>query len=174
MLALTILPSAFASGPPKPSLSSDAGELLRRLLGPFKADDKAKPSVQEVSEGLTCQCGCGLTVANCNHPTCGFSVPVRGEIEGMIKAGMKRSEIIAGYRHKYGEKVLSAPTTEGFNILAWTAPFAAVFAGAILILFAVGRWRAAAPAQTPDAPECSLEPNPRLKQILARELRERF
>jgi len=31
-----------------------------------------KTSLQEVSEGLTCQCGCGLTVANCNHPQCEF------------------------------------------------------------------------------------------------------
>src|SRR5271170_1193727 len=71
----------------------------------------------EVYEGLTCQCGCGLTVANCNMPTCSFAVPMRAEIERMIAKGMTRTQVIAFYRHEYGEKVLSAPTTEGFNIL---------------------------------------------------------
>ncbi|HKV55483.1 MAG TPA: hypothetical protein VJN94_12675, partial [Candidatus Binataceae bacterium] len=40
----------------------------------------ARTSLQEVSEALTCQCGCGLTVANCNHPQCEFSVPLREQI----------------------------------------------------------------------------------------------
>jgi len=70
-----------------------------------------KPSPQEVSEGLTCQCGCGLTVANCNHPQCEFSVPVRQQIETMINQGMGAKQIIAFFRAKYGEKILSAPTS---------------------------------------------------------------
>jgi cytochrome c-type biogenesis protein CcmH len=100
-----------------------------------------KTSVQEVGEGLTCQCGCGLTVANCNHPSCGFAVPMREEILRMIGKGMTRAEILASYRHQYGEKVLSAPTMEGFNLLAWIIPYVAVGSGVLLILIAVVRWR---------------------------------
>jgi cytochrome c-type biogenesis protein CcmH len=100
------------------------------------------PSVDEVSEGLTCQCGCGLTVANCNHPQCEFSVPVRQQIDTMIRRGMGRKEIIGFFRAKYGEKILSSPTLEGFNLLAWIIPFAAVFAGCFLIVGAIFRWRA--------------------------------
>src|SRR3984893_8420007 len=79
----------------------------------------AAPTVglQEVAEALTCQCGCGLTVANCNHPNCEFSVPVREKIDTMLAHGMGRIEIIAYFRSQYGEKILSAPTTQGFNIL---------------------------------------------------------
>ncbi len=128
--------------------------------------------MQEVCEGLTCQCGCGLTVANCNHPTCPFSVPLRTQIDGMIKAGMSRAGIIMSFRRKFGEKILSAPTTEGFNLLAWTAPFVALFAGAIAILFALGRWRSAAPAQERTGAAAGGEFDPRLKKILDRELRE--
>jgi len=84
---------------------------------------------EQVSQSLTCQCGCGLTVANCNMPTCSFSVPTRLEIDRMIGNGMGRAQIIAFYRHKYGEKVLSAPTAEGFNLLAWTMPFIALVVG---------------------------------------------
>jgi cytochrome c-type biogenesis protein CcmH/NrfF len=118
-------------------------------------------SLQEVSEGLTCQCGCGLTVANCNHPQCEFSVPVREQIETMIARGMGRAEIIGLFRAKYGEKILSAPTGEGFNLLAWIIPFAAVFAGCFIIVGAISRWRthqvvqegASASGRAPDDPE---------------------
>jgi cytochrome c-type biogenesis protein CcmH len=101
----------------------------------------ARTTVQEVAEGLTCQCGCGLTVANCNHPSCGFAIPTRGEIAAMIRKGMSRVQIIQAFRHKYGEKVLSAPTTEGFNLLAWVIPYVAVGTGMVLIVIAVVRWR---------------------------------
>src|ERR1700730_16600011 len=87
-----------------------------------------KASLQEVSEGLTCQCGCGLTVANCNHPQCEFSLPVRTQIEAMIGKGTGGPEIIAYFRSKYGEKILSAPTREGFNLLAWIMPLAVIAA----------------------------------------------
>lgn len=101
----------------------------------------AKTTLQDVSEGLTCQCGCGLTVANCNHPNCSFAVPLRREIQTMLDKGMSRAAILASFREKYGKKILSAPTTEGFNILAWTMPFVMVLAGGVLIVLAVGRWR---------------------------------
>jgi len=100
-----------------------------------------KTTVQEVGEGLTCQCGCGLTVANCNHPSCGFAIPTRGDIAAMINKGMTRLQILQSFRSKFGEKVLSAPTTEGFNLLAWVMPSVAVGAGVLLILVAVARWR---------------------------------
>ena len=59
-----------------------------------------RPTLATISQGLTCQCGCGLTVANCNHPTCSFSVPVREQIESMIGRGESGAQIIAFYRQK--------------------------------------------------------------------------
>ncbi len=110
-----------------------------------------RPSVDAVAEGLTCQCGCGLTVANCNHPQCEFSVPVREQIEAMLNKGMSRNAILASYRAKYGEKILSAPTIEGFNLIAWIMPFAALVAGVGLIFFAFGRWRSRVGSITEEA-----------------------
>src|ERR1700723_2081798 len=135
-------------------------------------------SVQEVSEGLTCQCGCGLTVANCNHPNCEFSVPVRNQIDGMLKRGLSGPEVIAYFRGKYGEKILSAPTTQGFNLLAWIMPFAAILAGGALIAITVGRWRAKSPPSTP-APGAGAgvaggDFDPELRRRLERELRDRI
>lgn len=111
-------------------------------------DAAAKPSVDSVAEGLTCQCGCGLTVANCNHPQCEFSVPVREQIEKMIAHGQSRAQIIAAFRVKYGEKILSAPTTTGFNLLAWIMPFGVIAVGGGLLLSVFSRWHGA-PTPTP-------------------------
>jgi cytochrome c-type biogenesis protein CcmH/NrfF len=129
---------------------------------------------EQVSQSLTCQCGCGLTVANCNMPTCSFSVPTRLEIDRMIGNGMGRAQIVAYYRHKYGEKVLSAPTTEGFNLLAWTMPFIALVVGGGLIVLAFGRWRSAPPL-LPSGPNPVPAPSfdPELRRRLERELQER-
>jgi cytochrome c-type biogenesis protein CcmH len=161
LAALTMLAAAPAAAPGADS----AAPAVRRT------------TVNEVSEGLTCQCGCGLTVANCNHPSCNFSVPLRGELDGMVRSGMSREAILASFRKKYGEKILSAPTTEGFNILAWTAPFAALLAGAAFIVLTLGRWRSpaapAAPASEP-APGPPAQFAPRFREALERELKERL
>jgi len=132
------------------------------------------PTNAEVSEGLTCQCGCGLTVANCNMPTCGFSVPMRRDIDRMIGEGETRAQIISFYRAQYGEKVLSAPTTEGFNILAWTMPFIALALGGGLMVVAVGRWRSSPPPAPADSkPGAPLSFDPELRRKLEKEIEER-
>jgi cytochrome c-type biogenesis protein CcmH len=132
----------------------------------------SKTSLQEVSEGLTCQCGCGLTVANCNHPQCEFSVPARQQIETMIAQGIGRKQIIGFFRAKYGEKILSAPTIEGFNLLAWIIPFAAVFAGCFIIVGAISRWRANPVIQAEALPNGPVPYDPELKHRLEQEIRE--
>ena len=155
--------------------------LTMPLMVPVRSARAAAPSGQEIAEGLTCQCGCGLTVANCNHPNCSFSVPMRERIDTMLAHGKGRAEIISYFRKQYGEKILSAPTTQGFNLLAWTMPFVALLAGGGLVVLMMGRWRGGAPAP-PQAPGDSGSGNSgnsgksdsALRERLERELRERL
>jgi cytochrome c-type biogenesis protein CcmH len=146
------------------------------FLSASRGSAAVRPTVNEVAEGLTCQCGCGLTVANCNHPNCEFSVPVRENIGKMIDEGRTRAEIIAFYREKYGEKVLSSPTTRGFNLLAWIIPFVAVAIGGVFIGFAARRWRSAPAGNPPEdssrVPESRPQFDPELKRRLEDEIRE--
>jgi hypothetical protein len=68
-----------------------------------------------------------------------------------------------------------ADTAEGFNILAWTMPFIALFVGGGLIVMVFGRWRAAPPL-IPASPGPGGTPvpfDPELKRRLERELEER-
>jgi cytochrome c-type biogenesis protein CcmH len=158
--------------------------LLVPLIMPMRVARAAATSRQEIAEGLTCQCGCGLTVANCNHPNCSFSVPTRERIDTMLAHGMGRAEIIAYFRKQYGEKILSAPTTQGFNLLAWTMPFAALLVGGGLVVLMMGRWRGGPPAipQSPGGSGSGNSDNSRksdasasaLRERLERELRERL
>ena len=104
----------------------------------------------EIEEALTCQCGCGLTVHACNHLQCPSAIPLKQEIAGELVLGKTRAEVLAHFSGKYGEKILSAPTTSGFNLLAWVMPFAAVLVAAALIVTVTRRWRpsAAPPARS--------------------------
>lgn len=97
-------------------------------------------TTQEVEEALTCQCGCGLTVHSCNHLQCGFAIPAKQEVAQAMSEGKGRDEILSSFVARYGEKVLSAPTTSGFNLAAWITPFLAVLAGAVLVGLVSFRW----------------------------------
>ena len=152
--------------------AATAFTLLLALGLPLVAIGAARPSVDAIAEGLTCQCGCGLTVANCNHPQCEFSVPMRTQIEGMIAKGFSRSTILATFRAKYGEKILSAPTAEGFNLMAWIVPFGVLLAGGALIFGAFGRWRWRQPVAQTATPAIVTGFDPELRERLESAIRE--
>jgi cytochrome c-type biogenesis protein CcmH len=108
---------------------------------------------------LTCQCGCGLTVHSCNHLQCGFAIPAKQEVAQQLSEGKKRDEILSSFVARYGEKVLSAPTTSGFNLAAWITPFLAVLIGAVLVGIVSFRWARNRPQTAPDTSPLSAEAN---------------
>ena len=103
---------------------------------------------------------------------------MREQIDAMLAKRMARAEIIGYFRKQYGEKILSAPTTQGFNLLAWTMPFVALLLGGGLVVLMMGRWRGRPPSgsRPPQSPGGS-KPNKfdhELRERLERELRERI
>jgi len=133
------------------------------------------PSFQEIEESLTCQCGCGLTVHACNHLQCPSAIPLRQEIRQQLALGLDKEQVLAHFEQKYGEKILSSPTTQGFNLTAWTTPFIALAAGGVLVVLTLRRWRRA--SERPTARTVAAVPNPgelsAHERTLEREL-ERF
>jgi cytochrome c-type biogenesis protein CcmH len=105
-----------------------------------------------IEESLTCQCGCGLTVHSCNHVQCPSAIPLKTEIAEQLAAGKTREEVLTHFAGKYGEKILSAPTTSGFNLVAWVTPFAAVAIAATIVVVVSKRWRRPPPAPVVVAP----------------------
>ena len=147
--------------------------LLVLLQGPAWAADP--PSFQAIEESLTCQCGCGLTVHSCNHLQCPSALPLRQEIREQMALGLDQTAILAHFQQKYGEKILSAPTTTGLNLAAWTAPFVMLLIGGVLVVFTLRRWRRATPrpASVAAAPPPAGAPRSDLERRLDREL-DRF
>jgi cytochrome c-type biogenesis protein CcmH/NrfF len=110
----------------------------------------------DLEESLTCQCGCGLTVHACNHLQCPSGIPLKKEIAAQLALGKTKPEVLAYFSGKYGEKILSAPTTSGFNLVAWVVPFAVVLIAAMIVTVLARRWRRA-PAPTAPPPS-TLDP----------------
>lgn len=151
--------------------------LLAALVGSaspvvLPPDARAEIATQyQMETDLTCQCGCGLTVHSCNHLNCGSGIPLKKEIAEQIAAGKSREEILSHFSTKYGEKILSSPTTTGFNIAAWTVPFVVIALGGLIIGVVLVRWRRATDA--PEGPATApATTDPALKAKLERELDE--
>ena len=94
----------------------------------------------DLGHRLMCTCGCAQLLGECNHVGCTESGRERQELKDGIASGKSDKEILAAFAAKYGATMLAAPTTEGFNLVAWIAPFA-VFGAALLgTILLVRRW----------------------------------
>jgi cytochrome c-type biogenesis protein CcmH/NrfF len=123
----------------------------------------------EIEEALTCQCGCGLTVHSCNHVQCPSGIPLKAEIAEQLAAGKNRAEVLTYFSTKYGEKILSSPTTTGFNLVAWVMPFAVVLlAGALIVMFTRRLRRVTRPTPPPVRPAADDARRARLEAELDR------
>jgi cytochrome c-type biogenesis protein CcmH len=129
------------------------------------------PTQSEIEEALTCQCGCGLTVHSCNHLQCPSGEPIKDEIRRRLGLGESRETILGAFAAKYGEKVLSSPTMQGFNLLAWITPFAMLLgAGAVFVLVVRSRLRTAVAVAPAGVTGPAADPSVRAR--LERELSE--
>lgn len=98
----------------------------------------ADPQAQAESR-LMCYCGCtDLTVKVCN---CGTAANIKSDIAARLAGGASVDQVVDAYVAQYGEQIRSAPTREGFNLLAWIMPFAAILAGGFMIVTLVRRWQ---------------------------------
>jgi len=76
---------------------------------------------------------------------------LRQEIRTMLAGGATETQVVDAFVAKYGERILAAPTTHGFNVLAYVSPAIAFFAGLLLIRAVVGR-HAPPPDAAPSPP----------------------
>ena len=101
---------------------------------------------------MMCSCGCGQVLGECNHVGCPASPVQLAELRTAMNAGMADKQILDSFVAKYGATILAAPTTSGFDLVAWIAPFAVFLAallGTVLLVrhWSVGR-KEAAPQET--------------------------
>jgi len=100
----------------------------------------ASSRYNDLNHRLMCTCSCAQILGECNHVGCPNSTGELNELRAGIAAGNSDKEILDTFVGKYGAIVLAAPTTHGFDLVAWIAPFA-VFAAALLgTILLVRRW----------------------------------
>jgi cytochrome c-type biogenesis protein CcmH/NrfF len=106
---------------------------------------------KRISDKLICQCGCHYGLSFCPHLDCPSAPVLRARIREGLAAGQSEPEVLAAMVAEFGPKVLAAPPPEGFNLLGWVMPFAALIAGLWVVRRVVLLWRRrrVAPAAEP-------------------------
>ncbi len=107
----------------------------------------------KLGHGLMCMCGCNQVLLECNHVGCTYSERMRNELTAAIERGDSDSLVLQSFVQKYGNTVLSAPTTTGFNRVAWIMPFAVFVAALALAIWFVRMWKSRAVAHPVPPPD---------------------
>ncbi len=109
------------------------------LLG--ATGDNPSRRFDDLGHKLMCRCGCNQVLLECNHVGCEYSDKMRAELKTAIDRGDSDKVVLAAFVEKYGTVVLAAPTTSGFNLVAWIVPFAALSLGTFVAAWIVRLWR---------------------------------
>lgn len=98
------------------------------------------PEVRKVSERFVCQCGCNHQLSACAMLNCGSATPLRAEIAALLQEGKTEEQIAGLLVAKYGKRILSAPTTKGFDLTAWILPFLMLLVGLFFVAIIIHYW----------------------------------
>jgi cytochrome c-type biogenesis protein CcmH len=119
--------------------------LASALLLMGAAGDPTGQRFDRLGHNLMCECGCGQVLLECNHVGCSTSEQMRQELKLSMARGDKDDVVLAGFVAKYGPAVLSAPTTTGFNRVAWIMPVVIFFAALGAVVLVVLAWKKRTP-----------------------------
>ena len=105
------------------------------------AGDTLDQRFTSLGHKMMCACGCNQVLLECNHVGCTYSDRMRNELTAGLQRGDNDELILQAFVQKYGTTVLAAPTTTGFNRIAWIMPFAALSGGILLTIGIVRAWK---------------------------------
>ncbi|MBZ5568271.1 MAG: cytochrome c-type biogenesis protein CcmH [Acidobacteriia bacterium] len=114
--------------------------LLAAIVLFMGAGDDASGRFDNLGHKLMCRCGCNQVLLECNHVGCTYSDGMRNELMAGLQRGDSDDLVLQGFVQKYGPTVLAAPTTTGFNRVAWIMPFVALTGGLLLVVMVVKTW----------------------------------
>jgi cytochrome c-type biogenesis protein CcmH/NrfF len=115
--------------------------LLVICLSLMGANPSPEARFNDLGHRLMCKCGCNQVLLECNHVGCSYSTKMRDELTAGLKRGDNDDLLLQGFVQEYGATVLAAPTTTGFNIIAWIMPFVALALGITLVIVIVRKWK---------------------------------
>ena len=121
---------------------------------PLGAAPVSEETVHEVAAQLRCVVCQSLSVADSPSET---AHQMKAIIRERLAAGETPEQVKAYFVDKYGLWILLSPPRQGFNLLVWVVPFAALGAGLLLVVLLVRRWsRRAAGASPGPAPDAAM------------------
>ncbi|MDR3764929.1 MAG: cytochrome c-type biogenesis protein CcmH [Acidobacteriota bacterium] len=123
--------------------------LLSMALLMSASSDSTGQRFDKLGHNLMCSCGCNQVLLECNHVGCSVSEQMRKELKGALAKGGSDKEILAGFVTEYGPTVLAAPTTTGFNRVAWLMPVVIFLAALTAVVLVVRAWKRRAPKEPP-------------------------
>jgi cytochrome c-type biogenesis protein CcmH len=111
--------------------------LALALVGaaPARASEE-RPTQAELEGELVCPT-CHTTLDQSNAPV---ALRMKAFIQERIAAGDSKSEIKEQLVAQFGKGVLAAPEREGFDLLAWILPIAALLVAAGAVTALLWRW----------------------------------
>lgn len=134
--------------------------VLGGLAAPVAAQHPAthveEQAVYDIASRLRCVVCQNLSVADSPSE---MANQMRAIVRERLAAGERPEQVIQYFVDRYGEWVLLAPTTEGFNLLVWLAPVAAVLVGFAIAALLLARWTrrgAAARRRSPAAVDAAM------------------
>ena len=145
------------------------GIVLSAILlfaSPVMADS---PTVSSISGELVCQCGCGRVL---NSHVCDTQEAMVTLIEQKLAQGQSEEEIIQFFVAQYGEQVLASPSKQGFNLMVWITPFAALLFGGGVIYIVLKKWVKRGKIQQTNATTEAEEGDEEYQRQLEKELEE--
>ena len=72
---------------------------------------------------------------------CSYSDRMRGELASYVERGDSDDLTLQAFVQKYGPTVLIAPTTTGFNRVAWVMPYLVLVLGLTTVVLIARTWR---------------------------------
>jgi cytochrome c-type biogenesis protein CcmH/NrfF len=115
--------------------------LASALLLMGASGDPTGQRFDRLGHNLMCSCGCNQVLLECNHVGCTTSDQMRQELKLSMARGDSDDVVLAGFVAKYGPTILSAPTTTGFNRVAWIMPVVIFFAALTTVVLVVRAWK---------------------------------
>src|ERR1700739_1665926 len=114
---------------------------LALAVVPLRVTAQKTDRAKSLGTKLMCMCGCGQILTQCNHINCPSSGPMLKELDMHVSKGEADDLIIQDFVQEYGEKILSAPPTSGFNAIAWYIPGIAFVIGLGIVVALIRMWR---------------------------------
>ena len=96
---------------------------------------------RDLGHRLMCVCSCNQILLECNHVGCNYSDRMRGELMAAVQRGDSDDLTLQAMVQNYGPTVIAAPTSTGFNRVAWIMPYLILVTGLAMVILIVRAWR---------------------------------